>query len=134
MANAGDYYIVTLDFAHLGWGTYRHTASRPPIEGERYLPIPRYDATRLNIFNSNATGGRDVFGSNLFNCRSRDGSFTAVLKAQGCSQAGDRYAKQFSVNNDLRALKEWYDNVGAAPGDRVKVSWVSPTDIVIELL
>ena len=132
MANAGDYYIVPLSEAHLGWGTHRYTNSRPPIEGERYLPIPRREAMRLGIYNSNATGGRDVFGENLFHCTSADGYFRAVLKAQGCSQEGDPYAKQFSVNNDLKGLKVWYDHICAEPGVEVRVTWVSPTDIIIE--
>ena len=134
MANAGDYYIVSLSEAHLGWGTHRYTNSRSPIEGERYLPIPRSEAMRLYILNSNGTGGQDVPGENIFYCTSRDGFFSAVFKAQGCSQAGDIFAKQFSVDKDLKALKSWYDHVDAAPGDKVIVTWTSRTNIVIDLL
>ena len=132
MANTGDSYVVTLSEAHLGWGTHRYTNTRPRIEGERYLPIPRRDAQRLNIVNSNATGGRDVFGQNLFHCTSADGFFNAVFKAQGCVREGDIYAKQFSVNNDLQALNAWYDHINAHVGDCIRVTWTSPTDIVIE--
>lgn len=132
MANTGDTYTVILDNAHLGWGTHRYTTTRPPIPGERYLPIPRADAIRIGVYNSNATNGNDVLGQNIFNCTSADGSFNAVFKAQGCSQAGDPYAKQFSVNDDLQALNIWYGRISAQPGDRVRVTWVSPTDIIIE--
>lgn len=134
MANPGDCYIVELKEAHLGWGTYRHTASRPPIQGECYLPIPRNIAMSFNILNSNGTHGIDIPGKNIFYCNSKDGSFSAVFKAQGCSQEGDQYAKQFSVDNNLKALKAWYDSVSATVGDHVRVTWTTPTNIIIELL
>lgn len=132
MANAGDTYTVELKASHLGWGTHRYTDTRPQIKGERYLPIPRNAAKNFNIFNSNATGGRDILGQNIFNCSSNDGVFVAVLKAQGCSKKGDVFAKQFSVNNNLRALKAWYDHIDAEIGTFVRVTWTSPTDIVLE--
>lgn len=134
MANAGDNYTVELKEAHLGWGTYRHTNSRPPRQGECYLPIPRNEAVRLNLFNSKGTGDLDIPGKNIFYCTSDDRSFKAVFKAQGCSREGDPYAKQFSVDNDLKALNTWYGRVGAKPGDKVRVTWISPTELVIELL
>ena len=134
MANTGDNYIVELKDAHLGWGTYRHTNSRPPIQGECYLPIPRSEAVRLNLFNTNGTRGMDIPGKNIFYCTSDDGFLHAVFKAQGSSQEGDPYAKQFSVNNDLRALNTWYEHVGAKVGDKVQVTWISPTELVIELI
>ncbi len=134
MANAGDNYTVELKEAHLGWGTYRHTNSRPLIPEECYLPIPRNEAVRLSLLNSNGTSGMDILGKNIFHCTSVDGLFDAMLKAQGCSQGKDPYAKQFSVDNDLRALNTWYDHVGAKPGDKVRVTWNSPTELVIELL
>lgn len=132
MANKGDTYTVILDVAHLGWGTHRYTTTRPPISGERYLPIPRADAIRIGIYNSNATNGNDVLGQNIFNCTSVDGFFNAVFKSQGCSEAGDIYAKQFSVNDDLQALDVWYRHINAQPGDVIKVTWTSSIDIVIE--
>lgn len=132
MANTGDTYTVELKASHLGWGTHRYTDTRPHIEGERYLPIPRTAATSFQVFNSNATGGMDVLGQNIFNCTSKDGSFAAVFKAQGSSKKGDIFAKQFSVNKNLRALKAWYDSIAADVGTVVRVTWTSPTDIVIE--
>ena len=132
MANKGDRYTVILDVAHLGWGTHRYTTTRPPIPGERYLPIPRADAIRIGIYNSNATNGKDILGQNIFNCTSVDGFFNAVFKSQGCFEAGDIYAKQFSVNDDLQALDVWYRHINAQPGDVIKVTWTSSIDIVIE--
>lgn len=134
MAVTGDSYIVELKRAHLEWGTHRYTGTRNEIYGEGYLHLPRQYAERFEIYNSNYTGGDDILGINIFNCRSVDGLFEGVIKAQGCSGSGDIYAKQFSVNGDLRALGDWYGAVGAEIGDRVRVTWTSPTDIEIELL
>ena len=134
MAKAGDSYIVTLEQAHLEWGTHRYTGTRPQIYGEGYLHIPRQIARALSLYNSNYTGGADVLGKNIFNCTSVDGLFTGQLKAQGNSESGDVYAKQFSGNNNLQALGRWYSAVEACIGDRVKVEWTSPTDIRIQLL
>lgn len=132
MAKTGDYYDVSLSESHLGWGTHRYTNSRPRIEGERYIPIPRGDARRLSILNSNATAGQDVPGQNIFFCSSADGTFHAVMKAQGCSHEGDPYAKQFSVNDDLQALSEWYNYIDAQVGDIIRVEWISSTEIIID--
>lgn len=132
MANTGDSYVITLKQSHLGWGTYRYTNTRGPVSGERYIPIPAQYARRYNIVNSNATGGRDILGQNIFNCTSSDGFFTGQLKAQGNNAAGGNYAKQFSVNNDLKALGTWFVHINAQVGDRIRVTWVSPTDITIE--
>ena len=95
MANRGDYYIVELERAHLEWGTHRYTDTRDIIYGEGYIQIPARKAYDFNIYNSNGTGGSDVWGENLFRCTSRDGFFEGVLRAQG-NQSDDRYAKQFS--------------------------------------
>ena len=134
MANTGDYYIFTLREAHLKWGTHRYTRTRDRIYGEGYLLIPIKYARKYNIFNSNATSGSDVLGQNIFNCVSKDGLFNAQLKAQGCNHAGDVYAKQFSANDDLKALGTWFSSISAQVGDKIRVSWTSPTDIVIERL
>ncbi len=134
MAKIGDSYIVTLEKAHLEWGTHRYTGSRSQIYGEGYLRIPRQVACEFSLYNSNFTGGADVLGVNIFNCTSADGLFKGQLKAQGNSRRGDVYAKQFSGNNDLQALGSWYSAVGAQIGDEVKVRWTSSVDIVIELL
>lgn len=62
MAHKGDYYTVVLKEAHLNWGEHRHTGTREIVEGEGYVPIPLEQAQKLNIINSNATNGQDVFG------------------------------------------------------------------------
>lgn len=132
MAKRGDSYVVTLKRAHLEWGTHRYTHTRDRIYGEGYLPIPASRARAFEIYNSNSIGGRDELGVNIFNCQSADGFLNCILKAQGCSTAGSIYAKQFSVADDLRALGDWYEYIGAVVGDRVRVTWISDTDIVLE--
>lgn len=131
MAKAGDTFTVTLKKAHLEWGSYRHTNSRGIVYGEGYIKIPAPDAYRYGLLNSNGTGGLDILGQNIFNCRSADGLFSGELKAQG-DQADDIFAKQFAGNDNLKAIGDWYYAIGATVGDKIKVTWVSPTDLIIE--
>lgn len=132
MPVAGNSYSIVLKRPHLEWGSYRHTDSRGTVYGEGYIPIPSDVAYAYLIYNSNyvSTG----LGYNLFNCRSVDGFFNGVLKAGGSRQAGDVYAKQFHGNGNLQALGSWFAHMGAVVGDRVEVTWVSPQDIIIELI
>lgn len=134
MAERGDSYTVSLKPSHLAWGTYRYTDTRDTIPGEGYIPIPSDVARNLNLKNQNGTGGIDILGVNIFNCVSVDGRFRGQLKAQGNHYAGDIYAKQFSGNDDLKALGDWYRILGANVGDEVSVTWISDTDIEIELI
>ena len=132
MAKAGDSYKVKLREAHLGWGTYRETESRAKREGEAYIQIPAKYARKYNLQNSNGTDGKDVLGVNLFNCKSADGQFSGVLRAQGASRADSIVAKQFSADKDPRALGDWYKQIGAQAGDTISVTWESETDIIID--
>ena len=132
MPRAGDYFIVELKRSHIDWGNHRYTDTRDPIDGEGYIPIPVNYARRFGIYNSNHSN--TGLGYNLFNCISSDGYFEGVLKAAGSKEAGDIYAKQFEGSGDLKALGRWFSEYGARVGDQVKVQWVSPTDIIIELL
>lgn len=134
MASAGHSYKVKLTKAPLEWGTHRYTGSRDCIYGEGYIPIPSDVAHNYDLYNSNGTGKRDVWGKNIFKCRSVDGGYSGVLRAQGCKKAGDIYAKQFSADGNLKAIGSWYADVRAVVGDTVKVTWVSSTEIIIELL
>lgn len=134
MAQAGDSYTTVIKQAHLEWGTHRYTDSRDRIYGEGYIQIPMNKARQFNVLNSNGTQGLDILGKNLFNCRSADGTFESVLKAQGCEQANGQYAKQFSANDDLKAVGDWYHRIGAQAGDIITVTWTSQTDIVISII
>lgn len=129
MPTAGNSYTITLEQAHLGWGTHRHTRTRDPISGEGYIPIPKQFAQEYEIYNSNLPGAHT-----LYNCISADGLFEGILLAQGCSEAGNIYAKQFAGYSDLKALGRWFSAVGAAPGNQVEVRWTSPVDIIIRLI
>lgn len=131
MAIAGDTFTVILKEPHLKWGSYRHTDSRGIVYGEGYIPIPASDAYRIHTLNTNGTGGFDVLGQNLFRCRSADGLYSGILKAQG-NQSNVRYAKQLSGNDDLKAIGDWYYKIGAVIGDKIKVTWESPYDVLIE--
>ena len=57
-----------------------------------------------------------------------------ILKASGCSRAGNIFAKQFHGSSDLKVLGDWFHHINASIGDRIKILWVTPTDITIERL
>lgn len=135
MANIGDSFITTLREAHLGWGELRYTNTREIIYNEGYLQIPARIARRLNIYNSNQNNGNDEYGINLFYCNSSDGFLDNVtLKAAGCSNAGDVYAKQFQGSGDLKLLGRWFNNINAQVGDRIQITWTDTNSIFIERL
>lgn len=131
MARTGDTFTIILKRPHLEWGSFRHTNSRGIVYGEGYIPIPADYAYQYNLFNSNGTNGRDILGQNLFNCSSADGLFSGVLKAQG-NQSDHKYAKQLAGNDNLKAIGDWYYEIGADIGDKIIVTWENPTDIIIE--
>lgn len=133
MAQAGNSYTVTLYETHLKWGIVRYSSSRIPVYGEGYIPIPRRAAKNYNIFNSNYN--HTGFGYNKYWVTSKDGFLNhEILLAQGCKEAGDIYAKQFSVEGDLKRIGQWYNYRNAKPGDRVEVTWVSPTEIEVDII
>lgn len=133
MAHAGDSYTEQLQPAHLGWGNHRYTNTRDIIYGEGYIPIPKYYARAYDIFNSNHSPVG--LGFNLFNASSLDGYLDNItLLAQGSSTAGDIYAKQFSVRGNLKIIGAWYESQNATPNDSIRVTWTSPTHIILELI
>lgn len=131
MARTGDTFTIILKRPHLEWGSFRHTNSRGIVYGEGYIPIPADYAYQYNLFNSNETNGRDILGQNLFNCSSADGLFSGVVKAQG-NQSDNKYGKQLAGNDNLKAIGDWYYEIGANIGDKIKVTWENTTDIIIE--
>ena len=130
MPGTGDSYVVELKNAHLMWGEYhpsRHSHSRGTVYGEGYIKIPSHKAYSLQIFNSN-----NPFGiSELYKCVSYDGYYNGVLKAQG-NQCIPFYAKQFAEDGNLKGIGDWYDYVGAAEGDYVKIKFISINSMIIE--
>lgn len=134
MANTGDTFTVELNQAQLEWGTFRFTGSRGLRYKEGYLKIPRHIARSLQLFNGNYTHRTDILGKNIFNATSSDGLFTGILRSEGCSNAGDPYAKQFAGDKNLMALSYWYSQINAQVGDSVRVTFTSPVDIMLEKL
>lgn len=133
MAHTNDSYTIQLRPSHLGWGNYRYTNSRDIIYGEGYIPLPRRYAIDFDVFNSNNddTG----LGFNLFYATSLDGFLNNVpLLAQGSSTAGDIYAKQFSVQGNLQVIGSWYSDQHATTNNSVRVTWTSPTNILLEII
>ncbi|MDN5973024.1 hypothetical protein [Bifidobacterium crudilactis] len=133
MPQAGDTYEVALKQSHLNWGTYRNPTNRNPIKGEAYIPIPKDFADNHGVYNSNHTP--TGYGYNQFHAKSKDGFLHDVtLLAQGSSSAGAVYAKQFSVQDNLKEIGDWYRHCKASVGDKVKVEWVSTTSVVLEII
>ncbi len=94
------------------------------------MQIPKSQARRIGIYNSNKL---DAIYE--FNCNSTDGYLTnVILKASGCSVAGDIYAKQFQGSGNLQLLGSWLNYIDAKEGDNVRITWETPTDIIIERL
>ena len=75
--------------------------------------------------------GAIILGENIFNFVTDDGFLSGQLKSQGCNDGGAVFAKQFSVNDDLKALGTWYSYVNMQVGDKVEVQFTTPTDIII---
>lgn len=133
MAQRGDEYTVSLKLPHLNWGDYRNETNRDVIHDEGYIPIPRKYAKEFDIFNSNNldTG----LGYNLFYASSLDGFLNNVtLLAQGSQKKEDIYAKQFSVQGNLKMIGRWYQSQNATLEDSVRVRWTSPTEIILEIV
>ena len=73
-------------------------------------------------------------GNKLFECESVDGYFHGIRRTQGSRSSRYIYAKQFAGDGDLKALGGWYAQIGARPGDRIRVYWISKVKIQIEKL
>ena len=129
MPRAGDIFTVTLKPSHLGWGTYRYTDTRDPIYGEGYIKIPRQYAERFGIFNDNHPTANP-----RYRCVAVNGRYSGILLAQGCSCAGDVYAKQFAEEGNLKGIGNWYRSVGAQVGGEVRVTFTSSNSLEIEYL
>jgi hypothetical protein len=122
-----DTFTITLGKTHLGWGTHRYTSSREIIYNEGYLPIPKDIAIKLNIYMSNKKDANIIY-----NFSTSDGFYSnEELKASGCSNAGDIYAKNLAGNGDLKLLGKWFTHINAIKGDKIKISFTSPTHIIL---
>lgn len=129
MPKSGDSFTVQLKGTHVDWGEYRYTSTRDIIPGEGYIPIPRSYAETFHIYNTNRPGPLP-----LYDCSSIDGLYQGTLLAQGSSEKGDIYAKQFAEYKNLKGLGGWFAAVKAKPGDLVKVTFTSSSSLTIELL
>lgn len=136
MPKSGDFYEIEIKDVHMNWGTKRTTKNRKSVAGEGYIPIPAKKAKQIGINNSNAlknTNPRvhEQLGVNLFDCYDKNG-LVGKLKAQGASRKGYIYPKQFSLFDDLKVIGTWFQKNNVSAGDKIRVSWTSPTEIFIE--
>ena len=127
MPKKDDEFTVALGKTHLGWGTHRYTSTREVIYEEGYLPIPKKVAMDLEIYMSNKKDANIIY-----NFSTDDNFYTnEKLKASGCSTKGDIYAKNLAGNGDLKLLGKWFTFINAKVGDEIKISFTSPTDILL---
>ncbi|MEG0236899.1 MAG: hypothetical protein RSD40_05630 [Bacilli bacterium] len=127
------FFDVKLKETYLSWGSYRYTKSRETIYGEGYLPIPADFAKNNNIYNSN--NNRTGIGFNKFNFSTDDKFITdGILKASGCSCAGDIHAKNLHVSGNLKGLGSWFAHINAKVGDIIRVDFISPTYVKLTKL
>ena len=123
MARAGDHYTVELKPSHLDWGGFRHSQTRNTIKGEGYVPIGKAVAVQYNI-NVGST----------YTAIFEDGFPSFRIRAAGNSKAGDKYAKQFQGDGDLKAFGNWFLDMKAKTGDYVVVTFLDGERINFELI
>lgn len=133
MPNTGDSFTVSLTPSQVAWGTYRNSTNRAFVYGEGYIAIPRNYAIAYNIYNSmNAVTG---LGYNEFIAISSDGFINnEILLAQGNIEAGDPYAKNFAIKGNLKRIGAWFAYAGAIAGSQVRVTFTSPTEVLLEII
>jgi len=128
MPKKDDTYIVTLQKAHIEWGTHRHTETRELIYGEGYIQIPSEYATKYEIYMSNKEGANIQY-----TCTSSDKHLSNVtLKASGSQGRDNLYAKQFQGSGNLKTIGSWYSKIKAKVGDQIKITFTSPNSMYIE--
>ncbi len=111
----------------MDWGEYRNPTNRPIIAGESYVKIPSDAARAFGIVRGS------MFTAHFTNGYS---SFSIKASGNGPVENGIQYAKQFEGIGPgaCKAFTPWYNSCGACVGDRVKVEFISPTDIQFTLL
>ena len=80
----------------------------------------------------NATTG---LGYNEFIAMSSDGFINnEILLAQGNIEAGDPYAKNFAIKGNLKRIGAWFAYAGATAGSQVRITFTSPTEVLLEII
>lgn len=55
-----------------------------------------------------------------------------LVKAGGCSTAGDIYAKQLHGYGNLQVFGDWYYHINANIGDVIRLTWITNAEILVE--
>ena len=124
MPKKGDTYIVEVKPSHIAWGVYRKTHTLDRIEGESYVKIPSKYAREYNIKRG------DYYTVHFEN------GTTMRIKASGNGpmEQGIQYAKQFEGIGigACKAFTPWYIQNDVVVGDRIKITFLSPEDFLLE--
>jgi len=129
MAKKGDSYIFIVKETYIDWGDNpRKTNTREKIPGEVYFPIPADKAREFNVYNKTKTGAIIEY-----NVSTSDGfEINGKVKATGVNSGGTgEYAKNLAGSGNLKLLAPWITNMKIKTGDKIKVEWTSPTDILL---
>jgi hypothetical protein len=129
MPNKGDRFET---YVYCDWGTYnpkRYSHSRDIEFNEAYIPIPRNEARRLDIFMSNMPNV-----NLLYDAYDEGDNYICTLKAQGCSTKGDVFAKQFAGNDNLKALADWILYNEITDNDTIEVEFLSSNSLKLVIL
>ena len=133
MARTGKSYPVILKETYINWGEFRYTDSRAKRSLEGYLPIPAWFAKENDILNGNGVTC-DTIGMNLFYVVDEFENELGIVKTQGCSRAGEIYAKQFAISGDLTGLGKWFVDKNLNVGDEIIVKWITEDTIQLTKL
>lgn len=125
MPNTGDTFDVSLQSAHIQWGTRGPSRVGQGRSGkEAYIQISGPNARNF-----------DIRKSTVFHAVSSDGQFNHDVLASGSQGPNLEYAKQFEGHGNLKLIGYWLiDYCDAKPGDIVRVEFTSPTDILFTFI
>jgi len=125
MPKAGDTFEVELKPAHIQWGTRGQSRiGQGRSNKEAYIPISIRNARRYNILQAT-----------VFHAKSADGYFDHDVLASGSQGDNYEYSKQFHGYGNLKLIGYWLkDYCNAKPGDRVRVEFTSPDDILFTFI
>lgn len=127
MPNKNDFYEVEIRPSHLKWGEFRNHKNRVIVYGESYVKIPSEIAREFNIIRGS------IFRAYFTNSVE---SFEIKASGNGPIENDVQLAKQFEGvgSGACKAFTPWYKSNDAEVGDIVKVTFLSSSEILFEII
>lgn len=129
MPRTGKWFITHLQTAHLEWGSHRHTNTRGIVYGEGYLQIPAEIAYKFKIKNRSSCAQNAEYTFST-----ADGFITNEKLLASGNQDQKEFAKQFHGSGNLKLIGDWFNNINARSGDRIKIEFISSSEILLSKL